>query len=162
VPDKHTHNGFSGNIHIGSDHAGFNLKADLLEYLRSLDVDSGIEDCGTYDPGRFDYPRAARAVCRAVLADSGMGILICGSGIGVSMSANRMPGIRAALCTHEFHARMSRAHNNANVICFGERVTAAPLARELLKIFMETPFSGGRHAKRVELIELFTDIRIEK
>jgi ribose 5-phosphate isomerase B len=153
MPDKPTQNDFGGHMHIGSDHAGFKLKADLLEYLRGLSGNFSIEDCGTYSPESFDYPEAARAVCRAVLASSGTGVLICGSGIGVSMSANRMPGIRAALCTHEFHARVSRAHNNANVICFGERVTAAPLARELLKIFMETPFDGGRHARRIELME---------
>jgi ribose 5-phosphate isomerase B len=153
MPDNNQKFFFGRNIHIGSDHAGFNLKADLLEYLHALNENLLIEDCGTFSPERFDYPKAAHLVCKAVLASSGLGILVCGSGIGVSMTANRFPGIRAALCTHEFHARGSRAHNNANIICLGERVTAAPLARELLKIFMETPFDGGRHAERIKLIE---------
>lgn len=143
-------------IFIGSDHAGFDLKADLIVYLKELG--HPVEDCGAYSKERFDYPLAAQKVCAGVLkneAGEAKGILVCGSGIGMSIAANRFRGIRAALCTHEFHARGSRNHNNANIICLGERVTAAPMARDLVKIFLESRFEGGRHEQRVELIEKF-------
>ena len=140
-------------IYIGSDHAGFNLKASLVEYLRELGL--AVLDCGTHTPERCDYPDAAHKVCAGVLEHNCRGVLICGSGQGMCMSANRFKGIRAALCTHEYHARGSRAHNNANIICLGERVTATALAKELLKIFLDTPFEGGRHVHRLELMEKF-------
>lgn len=138
-------------IFIGSDHAGFALKSDLTAHLAGLGL--RVEDCGAHSGESCDYPVAAHKVCRAVLANDGIGILVCGSGIGMSIAANRRRGIRAALCTHEFHARGCRAHNNANLICLGERVTAPALARELVEIFLKTPFEGGRHERRVQLIE---------
>lgn len=141
----------SKTIFIGSDHAGFTLKADLVAHLQGLDLI--VKDCGPSSGESCDYPVSAHTVCREVLANEGIGILVCGSGIGMSIAANRHRGIRAALCTHEFHARGCRAHNNANIICLGERVTAPALARELVEIFLKTPFEGGRHERRVELIE---------
>ncbi|MDL2306428.1 ribose 5-phosphate isomerase B [Desulfovibrio sp. OttesenSCG-928-C06] len=140
-------------IFIGSDHAGFSVKADLIEYLGELGFK--VEDCGAYSAERFDYPLAAQKVCAGVLESKAKGILVCGSGIGMSIAANRFKGIRAALCTHEFHARACRNHNNANIICLGERLTAPAMCRELVKIFLESEFEGGRHEQRVELIEKF-------
>ncbi|MDR2892826.1 MAG: ribose 5-phosphate isomerase B [Deltaproteobacteria bacterium] len=139
-------------IYIGSDHAGFALKNNLAEYLKELGFT--VQDCGAYTPERSDYPEAAHKVCAGVLEQGCRGVLVCGSGQGMCMAANRHKGIRAALCTHEFHARGSRAHNNANIICLGERITAPALARELLKLFLDTPFEGGRHQHRLELLEV--------
>lgn len=141
----------SKTIFIGSDHAGFALKSDLVLHLRDFDL--AVKDCGAHSEANCDYPVTAHKVCREVLANEGLGILVCGSGIGMSMAANRHRGIRAALCTHEFHAKGCRAHNNANIICLGERITAPALARELVEIFLKTPFEGDRHKRRVELIE---------
>ena len=144
MPDSRT-------IFIGSDHAGIDLKNDLLLYLKELGRQ--IEDCGVFSKESSDYPTIAYKVCAGVLKKSASGILVCGSGIGMSMAANRCKGIRAALCTHEFHARLSRSHNDANVLCLGARVTATALACELAKLFLETPFEGGRHERRVALID---------
>jgi ribose 5-phosphate isomerase B len=141
----------SKTIFIGSDHAGFALKSELVSHLQDLGLT--VQDCGAHSGESCDYPVAAHKVCRKVLAQDGLGILVCGSGIGMCMAANRHKGIRAALCVHEFHARGCRAHNNANLICLGERVTAPALARDLVEIFLKTPFEGGRHERRVELIE---------
>ncbi|MDR1126323.1 MAG: ribose 5-phosphate isomerase B [Deltaproteobacteria bacterium] len=141
----------SKTIFLGSDHAGFGLKSDLAAWLKSLGLK--VEDCGAHSGESCDYPMAAHKVCHAVLAGDGIGVLVCGSGIGMSIAANRHRGIRAALCTHEFHARGCRAHNNANIICLGERITAPALARELVELFLTTPFEGGRHERRLELIE---------
>lgn len=142
----------SQTVYIGSDHAGFALKTEIVAHLQKLSVK--VEDCGSYSGESCDYPLSAHKVSRSVLENNGIGILVCGSGIGMSMAANRHAGIRAALCTHEFHARGCRAHNNANIICLGERVTAPALACELVDIFLGTPFEGGRHERRVDMIEL--------
>lgn len=141
------------SIFIGSDHAGFALKSVIIDYLKSEGRD--VNDLGTYSSDSCDYPESAQTVCKAVLEKGGIGILICGTGIGMSISANRFKGIRAALCTHEFHARATRLHNDANVLCMGERVTAPGLAVELVKIFLGTEYEGGRHQRRVELIDKF-------
>lgn len=138
-------------IFIGSDHAGFTLKSVILEYLKA--EGKNVTDLGAYSQNSCDYPRSAQAVCKAVLEQNGVGVLICGTGIGMSISANRFKGIRAAVCTHEFHARVTRQHNNANVLCMGERVTAPGLAVELVKIFLNTGFEGGRHERRIEIID---------
>lgn len=138
-------------VFIGSDHAGFALKEAILEHLTSEGI--GVTDLGAYSKESCDYPQPAQAVCKAVLEKKGMGILICGTGIGMSIAANRFKGIRAAVCTHEFHALATRKHNNANVLCLGERVTAPGLAVELVKIFLNTGFEGGRHERRIELID---------
>jgi len=136
---------------IGSDHAGFDLKKILRAHLEKLK--RSVEDLGTHSTESCDYPVAASEVCRTVLSRNGLGILICGAGLGMSMAANRHRGIRAALCTHTFHARAARAHNNANVLCLGQRVTTPDLALEILEIFLETPYEGGRHERRLALLE---------
>lgn len=138
-------------VHLGSDHAGLALKDFLAAHLHRQGYT--VHDHGTHTKESCDYPLYARKVARAVLETGYPGILVCGSGIGISIAANREHGIRAALCTHEFHARAARAHNNANIICFGERVTAPGLAALMTDIFMSEPFEGGRHARRVAEIE---------
>ncbi|GFM38380.1 ribose 5-phosphate isomerase B [Desulfovibrio psychrotolerans] len=141
----------SKKVIIGSDHAGFALKEVLVRHLESLGYT--VSDAGPESAQSCDYPVFARKVCDMVLAEEVPGILICGTGIGMSMAANRQPGIRAALCTNEFHARATRQHNNANVLCLGERVTGPGVAMELARIFLETPFEGGRHQRRIDIFE---------
>ncbi|MCL1889554.1 MAG: ribose 5-phosphate isomerase B [Desulfovibrionaceae bacterium] len=136
---------------IGSDHAGFDLKKILRAHLEKLK--RTVEDLGAHSTESCDYPEAASAVCGAVLGGNGLGILICGTGLGMSMAANRYRGIRAAVCAHTFHARAARAHNNANVLCLGQRVTTPDLALEILEVFLETPYEGGRHERRLALLE---------
>ncbi len=139
-------------IYIGSDHAGLNLRTLLHKQLSEegytvhvFGPDSG-ESC--------DYPEPAKAVCSHVLANpDSFGILICGTGIGMSMAANRMPGIRAALCGCEFQARACRQHNNANVLCLGERVTGPGLALSMTTQFLSTAFEGGRHLRRIQMFD---------
>ncbi len=138
-------------IFLGADHAGLDLKNALAAHLAGQGHE--VADLGTHSGASCDYPDFARAVCREVLRNNAPGILICGSGIGMSITANRLPGIRAALCTHEFHAKACRAHNDANVLCLGARVTAPGLACILADAFLASEFEGGRHQRRVELIE---------
>ena len=146
-------------FHVGSDHAGFHLKTHLVEFLR----ESGHEviDHGTDTDARVDYPDFAGAVSRAVQAAGGapdvLGLIICGSGIGVSITANRFKGVRAVVAAVEVQAELARAHNNANVLCMGERITATLLAEKILSKFITTKFEGGRHTGRVELIEKVSD-----
>lgn len=143
---------FSGKtLFIASDHAGFSLKTTLAAHVRGMGLT--VTDLGAHSEASCDYPVYAHELCARVLASGSPGVLICGTGIGMSITANRHPGIRAALCSHEFHARAARAHNNANILCLGERVTAPGLACVLTEIFLTTPFEGGRHARRVEQIE---------
>jgi len=140
-------------FYIATDHAGLDLK----NYTVDLLVVKGHEviDLGPYDKERVDYPDFAVALCKAVLADEtgAHGILICGSGIGMSMTANRIAGIRAALCHDAYTATMARAHNNANVLCFGERVVGPGVAESMVDAWIAADFEGGRHAGRVEKIE---------
>ncbi len=137
-------------IYIASDHGGFNLKTFLVQYLKDKGHD--VHDLGPSDPASCDYPLKAQAVTDAVLKDEqAFGILVCGTGIGMSMAANRVPGIRAALCTSEFHASFARAHNNANVICLGERVSGQGITASMVDVFLSTPFEGGRHLRRINL-----------
>ena len=132
-------------IAIGSDHAGFELKAGLSRYLESLGHD--VCDYGTSDTASVDYPDFAAAVAGSVACgEAERGILICGTGIGMSMAANKIPGIRAALCNDLYTARMSRLHNDANVLCMGSRVIGAGLAREIVDTWITTPFEGARHS----------------
>ena len=139
-------------IFIASDHAGFNLKVELSARLTA--AGHTVQDMGTHSKDSCDYPVYAEKVCAAVLADeNSLGILICGSGIGMSMAANRHKGIRAALCTCEFQARYTRRHNNANVLCLAERVTGCGVALEIADIFLAESFEGGRHAKRVAMLD---------
>lgn len=140
-------------IVFGSDHAGFNLKSILKEHLGT---GREIVDVGTHSPDSCDYPEIAAKLARMVLERRALGILICGSGIGVSITANRFPGIRAALCSNEHMARMSRIHNDANVLCLGERIIGVDLAKAIATAFLEAGFEGGRHQRRVDLIDAQT------
>jgi ribose 5-phosphate isomerase B len=138
-------------VAVASDHAGLGLKKELLAALEAR----GAErlDLGAYSGESVDYPDFASEVARKVTAgEARFGVLVCGTGIGMSIVANKHHGIRAALCTTEFEARMARAHNDANVLCLGERVVGAGLARSILEAFLETAFEGGRHEKRVKKI----------
>ena len=139
-------------IYIASDHGGFNLKSFLVQHLKENGHD--VHDLGPSDPASCDYPVKAQAVTEALLKNKeALGILVCGTGIGMSMAANRVPGIRAAVCTNEFHAAYSRAHNNANIICLGERVSGPGIAANMVDIFLSTPFEGGRHLRRISLFD---------
>jgi ribose 5-phosphate isomerase B len=138
-------------IAIGADHAGFVLKQRLIAILRELGHD--VDDHGTHDERPTDYPPICAAVARAVAsgrADRGM--VIGGSGQGEQIAANKIPGIRAALCNELYIARLSRAHNDANVLAMGARVIAADLAEAIMKLWLETPFEGGRHQRRIDQI----------
>lgn len=138
-------------IAIGSDHGGFELKESVRKHL----TEQGIEvlNLGTDSTESVDYPRYGFAVGDAVIkGKADLGIVICGTGLGISMAANKIPGIRAALCTETFSARMAREHNNANVLALGGRVIGVGLALDIVDIFIKTSFAGGRHARRVELI----------
>ena len=144
-------------ILIGSDHAGFDLKQLVSDFLEKASY--AVIDVGCYAGKSCDYPDFARALCHKIIdGEADRGILICGTGLGMCIAANRFTGIRAALCTTEFHARMSRAHNDSNVLVLGGRITGAELALAILKTWLETPFEGGRHQRRVDLIESPTDV----
>lgn len=139
-------------IIIGSDHAGLRLKNKISEHLNEL----GITVCnvGTYTPDSCNYPDYASALCKKLQEGEGeLGILICGTGIGMSMAANKHKGIRAACCSDTFSARMTRMHNNANVLCMGERVVGEGLALDLVDIFISTDYLGGRHEARVKMLD---------
>lgn len=136
-------------IALGSDHAGFPLKEEIKKYLE----EKGIEyvDCGAYDTSSVDYPLQAEKTCeRIVSGECERGILCCGTGIGISMAANKVNGIRAACCTDYFSAKYTRLHNDANVLCMGARVIGAGAALELVEVFLNTEFEGGRHQRRVD------------
>lgn len=139
------------SVILGSDHAGYELKNTLKVLLQ----EEGwyVEDLGAHSKNSCDYADIAHAACRKVIESACPAVLICGTGIGMSMAANRHASIRAAVCSYEFHARAAREHNDANILCLGERVTAPGLAMELVKIFLSTPFTGGRHQRRIEKIE---------
>ena len=138
-------------IALGSDHAGLILKQEVINLLQELGHD--YHDFGTYEKQSVDYPDYARAVAEAVArGEFHYGILICATGIGMSIAANKVHGIRAALCHEPFSARRAREHNNANVLCLGEAVTGKGLAREVVRTFLETGFSGGRHTRRIDKI----------
>ncbi len=136
---------------IGSDHAGVALKAVLADHMRSRGIE--VLDLGPDSTASVDYPDYAKAVCTEVLARQAPGVLVCGSGIGMSMTANRFPGIRAAVCALAYQAKVTRLHNDANVLCLGERITGQGAALDILDTFLDTPFEGGRHLRRVGKIE---------
>ncbi|MBT3552767.1 MAG: ribose 5-phosphate isomerase B [Rhodospirillaceae bacterium] len=138
-------------IAIGSDHAGFALKESLVETLTQLGY--APLDLGTNGPDSVDYPDFAHAMAGALGAGKAdKGVLICGSGIGISMAANRHPDVRAALVHDALGARMCRQHNDANVIVFGGRMIGIEVARDCLEIFLKTEFEGGRHQRRIDKI----------
>ncbi len=139
-------------FYIATDHAGYALKAYVKEYITSKGHE--IVDLGPDSADRVDYPDYAKKCAEAVVADSGsFGILICGTGIGISISANKVAGIRAALCHDAYTATMTRAHNDANILAFGERVVGKGVIESMIDAFCDTPFEGGRHANRVDKIE---------
>lgn len=139
-------------FYIATDHAGFEIKEFVKDYVRSLGHE--IIDLGPDSPQRVDYPDYAKKCAHAVLKDPGsFGILVCGTGIGISIAANKIPGIRAGLCHDAYTAQMTRAHNNANILCFGERVVGKGVIESMIDAFCQTEFEGGRHAGRVEKIE---------
>ena len=138
-------------IAIGSDHGGFALKEEIKKHL----TERGIEftDYGTFSEESCDYPIYAEKVCMAVTGgEAEKGILCCGTGIGMSMAANKIRGIRCACCGDCFSAEMTRRHNDANVIAMGGRVVGAGLALKMVDLFLDTPFEGGRHARRVGMV----------
>ena len=136
-------------IAIGCDHAGLSFKAELISFLKELGHE--VIDCGCYTEESVDYPDIAETTCAKVLSgEAGKAVLICGTGVGISMAANKIHGIRAALCGDCFSTKYTRLHNDANAICFGARVIGVELAKELLAIFLSTPFEGGRHQRRVD------------
>ncbi|MBO8129409.1 MAG: ribose 5-phosphate isomerase B [Peptococcaceae bacterium] len=138
-------------VAVASDHGGFHLKKVVLQYLEELGIE--YRDFGTYSEASCDYPDVARPAAEAVArGEYDRGIIICGTGIGVSIVANKVPGVRAALCHDTFSARMSREHNDANVLTMGERVIGPGLARDIVAVWLRTEFQGGRHARRVNKI----------
>jgi ribose 5-phosphate isomerase B len=143
-------------IAIASDHAGFEYKERLRELLQAAGHE--VRDFGAFSPESSDYPEYAVPAARAVArGEVDCGILICGSGIGMSIVANKIPGVRAANCCTEEMARLSRQHNDANVLTFGARLLPFELAWRMVQVFLNTPFEGGRHARRVEKLHQLTE-----
>ena len=139
-------------FYIGTDHAGIELKDWTVELLKSKGFE--VVDFGPFSKDRVDYPDYAHKVARAVIENSGtQGILICGSGIGMSMAANKHHGIRAALCHDAYTAKVAREHNDANILCFGERIVGKGVAESIIDAWLANSFEGGRHVQRVEKIE---------
>ncbi len=139
-------------IAIGCDHGGFNFKNAIMKKLEEMGYD--YKDFGTYSTDSCDYPDIAKEVCKAITSgECDKGILICGTGIGMSIAANKLKGIRAAHVTDTFSARMTKEHNDANVICLGERITGIEVALEIVEAYLKATFQGGRHANRVAKIE---------
>ena len=141
-------------IAIGCDHGGFELKNVIVDYLKSEGYD--FIDLGTYDTNSIDYPDIAHKVCTSVTnGDAKLGILVCGTGIGMNMAANKHKGIRAAQCSDTFSAKMTRQHNDANVLTLGGRVIGPELAKDIVKEFLTNEFQGGRHQTRVDKMMSF-------
>ena len=139
-------------IVVGSDHGGFNYKAKIIEYLKENNYE--YIDVGTYSEDSCDYPIIARKAAEKIVSgEAERGILICGTGIGMSIAANKVKGIRAAHCTDTFSAKASRAHNNANILCLGERITGECIALDIVDVWLKSEFEGGRHQRRVDQIE---------
>ena len=138
------------NIHIGCDHAALDLKNIIIRQLEERGLT--VMAHGTYTPESCDYPDIAHDVAQAVEKENGTGILLCGTGIGMSMAANHHKGIRAALCTTELHAKLARRHNDANILCLGARMTGVELAKAIVEAFLTTGFEGGRHKRRIDKI----------
>lgn len=138
-------------VAVASDHAGRALKDAIVDHLRTRGVD--VADLGSSGTSSVDYPDYARPVAEAVAAGTySRGILVCGSGTGMAIAANKIRGVRAANCTSEWLARQARAHNDANVLCLGERAVGVGIALAIADAFLDTPFEGGRHQRRIDLI----------
>lgn len=140
-------------IALGADHGGYQLKEEIKKWLLERKEQYEIKDFGTFSTDSCDYPDIAKPVAESVAAgECALGILVCGTGIGVSIVANKIPGIRAALCGDTFSAKASREHNDANILTLGERVIGRGLALEIVEAWLMTPFAGGRHQRRVDKI----------
>jgi len=143
-------------IMVGCDHGGFELKDKIVAYLGTLGHE--VVDAGTNSLESVDYPHYAMKVARAVArGEADRGILVCGSGIGMNMTANRVPGIRAVLAYEPYGAIMSRRHNDSNVLCMGGRFTGLDMALQIVDVWLREPFEGGRHQRRIELIDRLID-----
>ncbi|MBR1943488.1 ribose 5-phosphate isomerase B [bacterium] len=139
-------------IAIGSDHGGFNLKSKIIKHLEEKGYE--VQDFGTYSTDSCDYPVYAKAVAKSVAkGENEKGIIVCGSGIGVSIAANKVKGVRAALCHESHSAMLSRLHNNANVLCLGERITGESLALDIVDTWLQSEYEGGRHQKRIDMLD---------
>ncbi len=139
-------------IIIGCDHAAYQLKAVIVDFLKDLSLE--VEDVGTHGPASVNYADYGKTVATAVASGKNQrGILICGTGLGMSMVANRFKGVRAALCSESFSVRMSRQHNDSNILVLGARVIGDALAVDLVKTWLETPFEGGRHLDRLKTLD---------
>ncbi len=140
-------------IYLGADHGGYELKEAIKAHLDEQGI--AYTDCGTHSAESVDYAPIAKATCDKLLADgdsTSLAVLCCGTGIGISMAANKVKGIRAACCSDYFSAKFTRLHNNANALCMGGRVVGTGLACELVDVFLNTPFEGGRHQRRIDQI----------
>ena len=138
-------------ITVGCDHAGLNLKKIVIAHLEERGFE--VLDVGTHSTDSCDYPQIAHELCKNIQdGKTELGILVCGTGIGMSMAANKHRGIRAAACSDTFSARLTRVHNDANVLCFGERVVGMGLALDLVDAFVDAEFEGGKHQRRVDMI----------
>ena len=138
-------------IGIGNDHSALELKAEIIELLKEKGHE--VVDNGTNSPESCDYPVYGEKVGRAVASgEVERGILICGTGLGISLAANKVKGVRAAVCSEPFTAKMSRAHNNCNILAFGARVVGAELAKMIVETWLDTEFEGGRHQRRVDML----------
>lgn len=136
---------------IGSDHVGWELKQEISEYVQSLGHET--VDFGAYSSERTDYPKYGKKVAEEVASGQfDGGILICGTGVGISISANKVKGIRAVVCSEPYTAKLSKQHNNTNIVAFGSRVVGVDLAKMIVKEWLEANYEGGRHAKRVDMI----------
>ncbi len=137
-------------VALGADHGGFELKEAIKQHL----TEQGHEvlDFGTHSPASVDYARIACEVGEYVVREKILGVLCCGTGIGISIAANKVHGVRAACCSDYFSAKLTRAHNDANLLCMGGRVVGAGLALELVDVFLSTEFEGGRHQRRIDQI----------
>ena len=137
-------------IIIGSDHGGFNLKQKIIEHLKSNGYE--INNVGCFSEESCDYPVIAKQVCEKVISENTLGILVCGTGLGMSIYANKVKGIRASHCTDTFSARLTRQHNDSNILCLGERITGFGLALDIVDEWLNASFEGGRHQRRVDMI----------
>ena len=138
-------------IALGCDHGGYNLISAIKKYLDEKGIE--YKEFGTFSDDSVDYPIYAYKVAKAVTeGDCELGILCCGTGIGISMAANKVNGVRAAVVNNEFGAEMTRRHNHANILCMGGRVVGPGLACDMVDLFLDTPFEGGRHQKRIDMI----------
>ena len=139
------------NIIIGSDHAGYELKEKIKNYLSEEGYE--VEDIGVYTSDPADYPVIAKQAANKAVQNEARAILICGTGIGMSIAANKVKGIRAVVCSDTTSAKLSRQHNDSNILCFGARIIGENSAKDICKIWLETEFQGGRHQKRIDMLE---------